>query len=390
MGERTAQLPINRDVVLLSGLSVPKVVRRLKKEGPGTYLAVKALLADHDYSQARTVLIRENDFGHLSILLALSDKGKRFTVSTWMVDKCPTIWKNISTNSVESQVGYRAEGLGITGQYDVGILVQEPYVNARLTLYEASVLVSDSCHGIVYLISHKKKGADTLLRTLTTDLNTTGEVIARGFGGVRVLKLRKGDRTRRLSAPLQSCVYSPRPGVELLFETAPSLFSPDQVDPGSEFLIQDVLQRVHPEDRISIYDLGSGYGAIGLSLAACLPKSQVVMSDADARAVDVARRNTTRAGLDGRVRVVLSDGPSACVGQGFDLVVSNPPLHTEAAKIRELIESSARLAAKGRRMSIVVEDSRVLDLLASLHRLAGTVAERARISSHAILEYVPP
>ena len=227
------------------------------------------------------------------------------------------------------------------------------------------------------------------MRTLTTELGMTGEVLSRGLGGVRVLKLRREHHTKRSALPVVSFSYSPKPGVSLSFQSSPSLFSPDQVDPGSRLLISHVLGAVRPDARIAIYDMGCGYGGIGLSLAACLQKSSVVMSDADARAVDFARSNTARAKLDERVSVVLSDG-SQCVEGAFDLVLSNPPLHTQATKLLELIQHSAGAARRGGKLLMVVEDSRAPDIKASIDHLVGSVEERARTPSHVVLQCARP
>ena len=144
-------MPIRRDAVLWSGLSEPWVVRNLRKEEPGTYLAVKALLSDPDYQQARTAMVRNNSFGHLAVLLTVSGAGKRFTISTWMVDKGATIQKNITANSVEDQVRWQVDAYDFDSEYDVGILVQDPYVSAAVTLYEASFLVTNSRSGGGYV-----------------------------------------------------------------------------------------------------------------------------------------------------------------------------------------------------------------------------------------------
>ena len=352
-------------------------------------MAVKALLSDPDYQQAGTAMVRDNSFGHLAVLLAVSGAGKRFTISTWMVDKGATIQKNITANSVEDQVRWQVDAYDFDSEYDVGILVQDPYVSAAVTLYEASFLVTNSRSGVGYLVSHKNNGTNTLLRTLTTELGITGAVLSRGLGGVRVLKLRKERFSKRSSLPVLSFSYSPKPGVCLSFLSTSSLFSPDQVDPGSRLLISYVLGAVRADAQIVMYDVGCGYGVIGLSLAACLQRSSIVISDADARAADFARKNTARAKLDERVTVVLSDGPR-CVQGEFDLVLSNPPLHTQTTKLLELIRLSAEATRRGGKMLMVLEDSRVPDIKASIDLLVGSVEERARTPSHVVLQYTRP
>jgi release factor glutamine methyltransferase len=78
-----------------------------------------------------------------------------------------------------------------------------------------------------------------------------------------------------------------------------------------------------------VADLGTGSGAIGLSLAAELPLdgTTVWITDASADALDVARANTAGLGVAGRnVRVAAGSWFEALpAGASFDVIVSNPP-----------------------------------------------------------------
>ncbi|MCU1487995.1 MAG: protein-(glutamine-N5) methyltransferase, release factor-specific [Actinomycetia bacterium] len=88
-------------------------------------------------------------------------------------------------------------------------------------------------------------------------------------------------------------------------------------------------QRADPSARPVVADLGSGTGAIGLSIAAERPGSDVWCADASADAVAVTRANLAGLGMaGGRVRVVEGSWfeplPAELRG-ALDLVVSNPP-----------------------------------------------------------------
>jgi release factor glutamine methyltransferase len=73
-------------------------------------------------------------------------------------------------------------------------------------------------------------------------------------------------------------------------------------------------------------DVGTGSGAIGITLAAESPDLAVVLSDVSAGALAVARGNAQRLGVQGRVRFVEGDLAEPLVPFGpYDCVVANLP-----------------------------------------------------------------
>lgn len=83
-------------------------------------------------------------------------------------------------------------------------------------------------------------------------------------------------------------------------------------------------------ERGRILDVGTGSGAIAVTLAAELPSLKAVATDVSAGALRVAHENARRHRVADRVAFVASDGFCAlkCAG-AFDLVVSNPPYVAE-------------------------------------------------------------
>lgn len=83
------------------------------------------------------------------------------------------------------------------------------------------------------------------------------------------------------------------------------------------------------EPTRTVADLGTGSGAIGLSMAYELPRqgTEVWITDASADAIDVARANLAGIGPAGaNVRVALGSWFEALPdGVQFDVIVSNPP-----------------------------------------------------------------
>ena len=88
--------------------------------------------------------------------------------------------------------------------------------------------------------------------------------------------------------------------------------------PDTETLVEVALELAPSGARV--HDVGTGSGAVALALKQERPDLVVSASDASADAVDVARANAGRLGLD--VSVTVADGLPA--GE-YDLVVANLP-----------------------------------------------------------------
>ena len=136
-------------------------------------------------------------------------------------------------------------------------------------------------------------------------------------------------------------------GHALRFETDAGVFSRDAVDPGSRLLIEAM-----GEVSGRVLDLGCGWGAVGVSLAAANPQARLVLCDVNQRAVELARRNL-QANRIGNAEAVVSDAFSALEGS-FDHVVTNPPIRAGKQVIYAMFDEAFERLLPGGTLTIVI------------------------------------
>ena len=138
-------------------------------------------------------------------------------------------------------------------------------------------------------------------------------------------------------------------GHRFIFHTTWGLFSPRQIDSGTALLLRHL--DVRPDERA--LDIGCGYGPLGLAIAAQAPQGQVHMVDKDFVAVDYARANARRNGLN-NVEAYLSNGLSHVPADArFTTVVSNIPAKVGKELLTILLWDSWQHLEPGGQMVVV-------------------------------------
>ncbi len=117
----------------------------------------------------------------------------------------------------------------------------------------------------------------------------------------------------------------------LTFKVRQGLFSSEGMDIGTQLL----LNHASDVSGASILDVGCGYGALGVTLAA--RGASVLMVDVDARAVALANNNIKFNDLKSEARIF--DGSHFLPGVKFDAVYSNPPTHAGSQMLRNIFDS---------------------------------------------------
>lgn len=170
--------------------------------------------------------------------------------------------------------------------------------------------------GLLAVAGAKTEGIDSLLTHVGRALPLDGQ-ISKAHGRVFWL-------TRPATLPPVVAAWAeddrPRPNREG-FVTAPGMFSPDGVDPGSRRLADALPAKL----RGRVADFGAGWGWLAIEALSRAPGiAQIDLYEAEARALDAARANLAdpRAGFHwADVTRLARDTPP------YDAILANPPFH---------------------------------------------------------------
>lgn len=165
------------------------------------------------------------------------------------------------------------------------------------------------------------------------------------------------------------------------FITASSVFSKRRIDLGTRLLIESMIL---PSEGC-VLDIGCGYGAVGITAASLNPKSHVVMTDVNIRAVQLARRN-----------IELNKAWNAEVRYGhlyepvqastFNTVLSNPPVSAGMDTVKAIVTGAPKvLVDKGTFQMVIRSKIGIKALPAAFEETFGNVKVTARGSGFRVL-----
>ncbi|MCL2173031.1 MAG: methyltransferase [Candidatus Bathyarchaeota archaeon] len=122
------------------------------------------------------------------------------------------------------------------------------------------------------------------------------------------------------------------------FITASSVFSKRRIDTGTQLLIESMIL---PEEG-SVLDIGCGYGAVGITAATLNAKLQVYLTDVNARAVDLAKKNVERNRVfNAHTRHGYLYEPVKDLK--FDCILSNPPVSAGMETVKAIITGAPKI-----------------------------------------------
>jgi len=138
-------------------------------------------------------------------------------------------------------------------------------------------------------------------------------------------------------------------GEKFEFITDIGVFSKGELDDASRLLIETFDKLALSGD---ILDVGCGYGAIGIALAAKRPNDHVHMIDVNLRAIDLAKRNAKLNGIN-NIHVYESNCYQN-VDTEFANIVSNPPIRAGKKVVHQILEEAFHYLEDEGTLTIVI------------------------------------
>ena len=133
----------------------------------------------------------------------------------------------------------------------------------------------------------------------------------------------------------------------LEFETDAGVFSKEHIDPGSQLQCSALPEEM--EGRI--LDMGAGWGAMSVLILAAHPGLDLTMAEINERALELAKGNLARNGMNGRA--LLSDGFGNVEGL-FETIVTNPPIRAGKTVIYGMFRDAREHLVPGGSLYLVI------------------------------------
>jgi len=107
---------------------------------------------------------------------------------------------------------------------------------------------------------------------------------------------------------------------DLHFHTTWGLFSPREIDEGTLLL----LKHIDISEDADCFDMGCGYGPIGITLAKLAPNGKTLLADKDFVGVNYSNKNIAANKIN-NAEAILSNAFDQVGDRTFDCIVSNIP-----------------------------------------------------------------
>ena len=160
---------------------------------------------------------------------------------------------------------------------------------------------------------------------------------------------------RRMAHEPTAYIIGHREFFGLEFACSPAALIPR---PDTELLVETAIDQLRARGAVLAVDVGTGSGAIAVSLATHMPQARIVATDISAGALALAQRNALAHCVDGRIVFIRGSLFEPLSGR-FDLITANLPYipsRTYNALPPEIREHEPEPALRaGRRGTVMIE-----------------------------------
>ena len=251
---------------------------------------------------------------------------------------------------------------------------------------------------LAYLLQHLNRWAcdDCTLLLAGMDKHLTRgqfDLLAKYFGparfypGVKKARIWEAKVDKTLHPPIIEADQLSLPALGLHLKSAANVFSPDKLDIGTRFFLDNFKQL---PARTKVADLACGNGILGLCYLRLHPASELSFIDESFQAIQSTQNNILSNMPEAKTYAQAGDGLTDFADQQFELILCNPPFHlqhTVSTDIAHQLFHDARRCLKSDGQFWVVAN-RHLDYHKTLKRIFGNARVSASNQKFVILNSV--
>ncbi len=129
-----------------------------------------------------------------------------------------------------------------------------------------------------------------------------------------------------------------------LFEVEQGVLIPR---PETEILVEKAQEFLEKIESPKVIEIGVGSGIISVMLALLIKDIQIIAVDINEKALDLAKRNAIKHGVEEKITFIKSDLFSNIPEDSYDMVVSNPPYIAKNYKLPKNVQFEPNNALVG-------------------------------------------
>lgn len=223
----------------------------------------------------------------------------------------------------------------------------------------------------IVVTSAKQYGLKTCLKFLEGK-GIRCEAIGKGPNGLRVIECKKAPNKTLEAIKSNLKVDFTYRQKEYSAQVGEAIFSKTGLDRGTRLLLDALFEQTLGLNEKTVGDFGSGWGAISIVLSSEYPEAKIVAFDNDSASHEAAKEN-----LIGNINAEailedltnLENNTFKDLKGGLDLVISNPPFHSNHKTKQSILQNALNLLKPGGHIIFVTENSQAQKFIRASDRL---------------------